>query len=67
MIVYSFSYPFHCIMSYFLIMIKNNTFKLMGILMYNSLIILAKQFMHTCRFMKVRPLCFGFYKEVNFV
>jgi len=36
----------------------------MGILMYNSLIILAKQFIHTCRFRKVRPL-FLFFLTLN--
>jgi len=41
--------------------------KLTGILMYNSLIILARQFIHTCRFTKVRPLFFVFYEGVNFV
>ena len=41
--------------------------KLMGILMYNSFIILAKQFIHKCRFMKVRPLFFGFYEGVIYI
>jgi len=39
----------------------------MGILMYNNLIILAKQFLHICRFMKARPLFWVFYEGVKSV
>ena len=33
--------------------------------MYNSLIILAKQFIHKCRFLKVRPLFCVFMDELR--
>jgi len=56
-----YSYPFHCIMSYFLIMmVKKIILETYG----NSLIILAKQFKHTCMFMKVRPLFLFLMKEL---